>query len=40
MIAQLMIEKAGEVKHKDFCVDELNTNQLQMIIGALAVISA
>merc|ERR1712242_269215 len=29
MIAQLLAEKADEVKHKDFCVDEFNTNQLQ-----------
>merc|ERR1712127_1164154 len=29
MIAQLMKEKADEIKHKDFCVDEFNTNQLQ-----------
>merc|ERR1719412_3568683 len=29
MIAQLMKEKADEIKHKDFCTDEFNTNQLQ-----------
>merc|ERR1712194_743221 len=29
MIAQLLKEKADEIKHKDFCTDELNTNQLQ-----------
>merc|ERR1712045_810841 len=29
MIAQLMKEKADEIKHKDFCVDEFNTNQFQ-----------
>eukprot|EP00927_Polykrikos_kofoidii_P047445 TRINITY_DN415_c0_g1_i6.p1 TRINITY_DN415_c0_g1~~TRINITY_DN415_c0_g1_i6.p1 ORF type:complete len:721 (+),score=192.90 TRINITY_DN415_c0_g1_i6:67-2163(+) len=29
MIAQLLTEKADEIKHKDFCVDEFNTNQLQ-----------
>jgi len=29
MIAQLLQEKADEIKHKDFCTDELNTNQLQ-----------
>merc|ERR1712039_338180 len=29
MIAQLLKEKADEITHKDFCVDELNTNQLQ-----------
>jgi len=29
MIAQLLQEKADEIKHKDFCVDEFNTNQLQ-----------
>merc|ERR1712087_194517 len=27
MIAQLLVEKADEIKHKDFCVDEFNTNQ-------------
>jgi len=29
MISQLLVEKADEIKHKDFCVDEFNTNQLQ-----------
>merc|ERR1719253_975412 len=29
MIAQLLKEKADEIKHKDFCVDEFNTNQAQ-----------
>jgi len=29
MITQLIKEKADEIKHKDFCVDEFNTNQLQ-----------
>eukprot|EP00415_Alexandrium_ostenfeldii_P001299 UN1299 len=29
MIAQLLKEKADEIKHKDFCVDEFNQNQLQ-----------
>jgi FtsZ-binding cell division protein ZapB len=29
MIGDLMAEQAAEVKHKDFCVDEFNTNQLQ-----------
>jgi len=29
MIAQLIKEKEDEIKHKDFCTDELNTNQLQ-----------
>merc|ERR1719476_617046 len=29
MIADLLKEKADEIKHKDFCVDELNKNQLQ-----------
>merc|ERR1712083_595702 len=29
MIAQLLKEKGDEIKHKDFCVDEFNTNQLQ-----------
>merc|ERR1719446_1497505 len=28
MIAQLLKEKDDEIKHKDFCVDEFNTNQL------------
>jgi len=29
MFAQLLKEKEDEIKHKDFCVDEFNTNQLQ-----------
>merc|ERR1719191_2340061 len=29
MIAALLQEKADEIKQKDFCIDELNTNQLQ-----------
>merc|ERR1719263_297760 len=29
MIAQLLKEKADEIKHKDFCVEEFNQNQLQ-----------
>jgi len=29
MVAQLLKEKEDEIKHKDFCVGELNTNQLQ-----------
>merc|ERR1719440_2595485 len=29
MVAQLQKEKGDEIKHKDFCVDEFNTNQLQ-----------
>jgi hypothetical protein len=29
MVAELLKEKAAEIKHKDFCVDEFNTNQLQ-----------
>merc|ERR1719401_1008890 len=29
MIAQLLKEKDDEIKHKDFCVEEFNTNQLQ-----------
>jgi len=29
MIGQLLKEKEDEIKHKDFCVDEFNTNQLQ-----------
>merc|ERR1719409_2530830 len=29
MIAELLQEKAYEIKHKDFCVDEFNKNQLE-----------
>merc|ERR1719364_352861 len=29
MVAQLLKEKSDEIKHKDFCVDEFNTNELQ-----------
>merc|ERR1719262_1161822 len=29
MIAQLTKEKEDEIKHKDFCVDEFNTAQLE-----------
>merc|ERR1719326_585974 len=29
MIADILTQKDEEVKHKDFCIDELNTNQLQ-----------
>merc|ERR1712129_445624 len=29
MVAQLLKEKGDEIKHKDFCVDEFNTNELQ-----------
>merc|ERR1712073_100664 len=29
MVAQLLKEKEDEIKHRDFCVDEFNTNQLQ-----------
>merc|ERR1712203_217498 len=29
MVAELLKEKADEIKHKDFCTDEFNTNQLQ-----------
>jgi len=29
LISQLLQDKADEIKHKDFCTDELNTNQLQ-----------
>jgi len=29
MITQLTAEKADEIKHKDWCVDEFNTNQVQ-----------
>ena len=29
MVAQLTKEKEDEIKHKDFCVSEFNTNELQ-----------
>ena len=29
MVTQLLAEKADEIKHKDFCVEEFNTNQIQ-----------
>jgi len=29
MVTQLVAEKNDEIKHKDFCVEEFNTNQLQ-----------
>jgi len=29
MVAALLKEKADEIKHKDFCVEEFNTNQMQ-----------
>merc|ERR1740121_341286 len=29
MVAELLKEKEDEIKHKDFCVDEFNTNLLQ-----------
>merc|ERR1711966_99717 len=29
MVAQLLKEKEDEIKHKDFCVDEFNTNEWQ-----------
>merc|ERR1719475_23178 len=29
MVAQLLKEKEDEIRHKDFCVEEFNTNQLQ-----------
>merc|ERR1719311_1390713 len=29
MVAQLLKEKEDEIKHKDFCTDEFNTNQLE-----------
>merc|ERR1711966_441844 len=29
MVSQLLKEKEDEIKHKDFCVDEFNTNELQ-----------
>jgi len=31
MIAQLIAEKADEIKHKHFCVDEFSQNQLQTV---------
>merc|ERR1719145_341906 len=29
MIAQFLKEKEDEIKHKDFCVEEFNTNEMQ-----------
>merc|ERR1712100_429460 len=29
MVAQLLKEKEDEIKHKDFCVEEFNSNELQ-----------
>merc|ERR1719331_1978427 len=29
MVSQLLKEKADEIKHRDFCVEEFNTNELQ-----------
>merc|ERR1712048_7865 len=29
MVAQLLKEKEDEIKHKDFCTDEFNKNELQ-----------
>merc|ERR1712193_52190 len=29
MVSQLLKEKEDEIKHRDFCVDEFNTNELQ-----------
>merc|ERR1719201_2955434 len=29
MVTALLKEKADEIKHKDFCTEEFNTNQLQ-----------
>merc|ERR1719329_976162 len=29
MVVQLVKEKEDEIKHKDFCTDEFNSNQLQ-----------
>merc|ERR1719331_3386160 len=29
MVAQLLKEKEDEIKHKDFCTEEFNTNELQ-----------
>jgi hypothetical protein len=29
LVAELLKQKADEIKHKDFCVEEFNTNQLQ-----------
>merc|ERR1712203_131621 len=29
MVAQLLKEKEDDIKHKDFCVEEFNTNELQ-----------
>jgi len=30
MVTQLLKEKADEIKHRDFCIEEFNTNQMQM----------
>jgi len=30
MVAQLLKQKADEIKHRDFCVDEFNTNAMQL----------
>jgi len=30
MVNQLVKEKADEIKHRDFCIEEFNTNQMQM----------
>merc|ERR1719243_502425 len=35
MIAQLLKEKEDEIKHKDFCVDDFNTNQLKAEIAEM-----
>ena len=35
MITQLAAEKQDEMKHKDWCVDEFDTNQVQSKRGAL-----
>ena len=29
MITELLAEKNDDIKHKDFCVEEFNTNQFQ-----------
>ena len=33
MVAQLLKEKADEIKHKDFCTDEFNKNQLLAVLS-------
>lgn len=32
MVTQLLAEKRDEINHKDFCVEDVNTSQLQTIL--------